>query len=91
MYTGTPEGCLPLYIIKSLDVCGLRGDHVTGMISSRGESIAGWGFILWRGSCDLDQTGCHEDHVMCLSIADRVLFSHVLLYTQESHGKSILP
>ena len=61
------------------------------MISSRGESIAGWGFILWRGSCDLDQTGCHEDHVMCLSIAGRVLFSHVLLYTQESHGKSILP
>ncbi|KAL5479803.1 hypothetical protein EMCRGX_G023381 [Ephydatia muelleri] len=25
--------------------------------------------LPWRGSCDLDQTGCHEDHVMCLSIA----------------------
>ena len=26
-----------------LDVCGLHGDHVMGVISSRGESIAGWG------------------------------------------------
>ena len=86
-----------------LDVSGLRGYHVTGVISLRGESIAGRGFIFvhrhscktvypctlvhhqrlpWRGSCDLDQTGCREDHVMCLSIVGRVLFSHVLLYTQ---------
>ena len=54
VYTGTPDGCLLFYIIKrlpwrgscDLEVCGLHGDHVTGVISLRGESIAGWGFIF---------------------------------------------
>ena len=72
-----------------LDVCGLHGDHVMGVISSRGESMVSFLYIgtpegclplyIIKGyhckqSCDLDQTGCHEDHVMCLSIPGRICF-----------------
>ena len=57
-----------------LDVCGLHGDHVVVVISSRGESIAGWGFTLYTGTSEgclplYIIKGCHgRDHVtwMCM-------------------------
>ena len=38
------EGFLLLGCVWSQ--CGLHGDHVMDVISSRGVSIAGWGFIF---------------------------------------------